>query len=75
MIYQLSLSSTKTVSTYKRVTILTLLSTFGGLMYTLRNVGNGINKTPSTFNIENTLMRKLYSVAKSDDDMFVRKNF
>lgn len=44
-------------------------------MYTLRNVGNAINRSPSNFAIDNLLMRKLYSLDKKEDPFFTKKNF
>ena len=69
-VFQLSQSSTVIVTTYTRQSLLTFLATLGGLMYTLRNVSNGINKKFSDFTIDNTMMRKLYSVRTADDPLF-----
>lgn len=52
-----------------------MLSTFGGLMYTLRNVGNACNRKPSNFAIENLLTRKLYSVNKHESPFYEKRNF
>lgn len=52
-----------------------LLSTFGGLMYTLKNIGNAFNKKGADFALDNLMMRKLYSVNIKDDPLYSKKNF
>jgi len=75
IVFQLTLASTYEEVTYSRVTFFKLLSAFGGLMYTIRNVGNAFNRSPSTFAIENLLMRKLYSVNSSELGPSAKKRF
>jgi len=70
VIYQLTLDATKYKQTYSRITILELLSAFGGLMYTLKNVGNALNKKGSDFAVDNLMMRKLYTVNLEDDKLY-----
>ena len=69
-LFSLGMSSTGIRTVYTRDSLLTFLATLGGLMYTLRNVSNGLNKKFSDFTIDNTMMRKLYSVRKQDDELF-----
>jgi len=47
-----------------------VLSALGGLMYTLRNVGNAMNRAGSNFSADLTLIRKLYTVNRVDDSMY-----
>ena len=44
-------------------------------MYTLRNVGNALNRKPSAFATENLLTRKLYSVDIKEDEFYTTKKF
>lgn len=49
VIYEISISNTMTETTYTRFSILMTLSALGGLMYTLRNVGNAFNRKGADF--------------------------
>jgi len=51
-------------TTYTRIAFFALLGELGGLLYTLRNVSNGVVKKASDFNLDNSMIRKLYSVNK-----------
>ena len=42
-------------------------------MYTLRQVCNAVNRKFADFIIDNTMMRKLYSVNKKDDPLFLKE--
>ena len=51
-----------------------LISNLGGLMYTLKNVGNALNRKGADFAADNTLMRKLYSVNKNEDPLYQKRS-
>lgn len=51
-----------------RVSLLAMLSTFGGLMYTIKNIGNACNKKGADFALDNDLMRRLYSVETGESE-------
>jgi len=48
--------------TYTRVNFLSLMATLGGLLYTLRNISNGMVNALSSFSIDNKMMKLLYNV-------------
>jgi hypothetical protein len=50
-----------------------LLSAFGGLTYTLKNIGNAMNKGGADFAVDNLLMRKLFTVYADDDPLYKKK--
>ena len=49
---------------------MTYLSGFGGLMYTIKNIGNAFNKKGADFAVDNDMMRQLYSVQTNDSEVF-----
>jgi hypothetical protein len=55
--------------------MLGLLSALGGIMYTLKNVGNAFNRKGGDFAVDNLMLRKLYTVDKKDDPLYEEKNF
>ena len=53
--------------------LLIVVGQLGGLMYTIKNIGNAINRKAAAFASDNTLMRLLYSVNKREDPLFTRR--
>lgn len=68
--YQLSSATTYEKLTYTRFNILSIISALGGLMYTVKNIGNAINRKTADFSVDSTLLRKLYTVNKIEDPLF-----
>lgn len=56
-----------------RVSLLTLLGAFGGLMYTIKNIGNAFNRKSADFALDNDMMRRLYSVEAGEGDEFKQR--
>jgi len=54
---------------------MTLLGALGGLLYTLKNVGNAFNRKGADFALDNLMMRKLYTVNKKEDPLYEKKEF
>jgi len=75
VIYQMTLDASVYYVVYSRRTILTLLSAIGGLMYTLKNVGNAFNRKGGDFAVDNLMFRKLYTVNKKEDPLYEKKAF
>lgn len=44
-------------------------------MYTLKNVGNALNRKGGDFAVDNLMMRKLYTVNKKEDPLYEKKRF
>ena len=52
-----------------RKNVFALFGILGGIMYTMKNMGNGVNKTMNKIQVDNSMISKLYSV-----DRYVDKN-
>ena len=66
----MSCGSTQLNQEFNRADVIAMLTSFGGILYTIRHFSNAFNRKAADFCADNTMMRKLYAVRAQDSKLF-----
>lgn len=73
MYFEFELGTTLFEENYIRLNFLSLIGGLGGLLYTLRSLSNGLVKKFSDFTIDLSMIKKLYTVDKTEEEKGVTR--
>lgn len=68
MFFEFELASTLIEENYIRLNFFELLFGLGSILYTLRSISNGLVNKFSDFTVDNSMIKKLYTVDKTEEE-------
>ena len=68
MFFEFELACTLIEENYIRLNFIELLFGLGSILYTLRTISNGLVNKFSDFTVDNSMIKKLYTVDKTEEE-------
>lgn len=73
MFFEFELGTTLIEENFMRINFLELLGGLGSILYTLRSISNGLVNKFSDFTVDLSMIKKLYTVDKTEEEKVVTR--